>query len=613
MKVNLKQAIKMFFGNSSLEMVYFESIANSLDAGATEINISISIEATSKPKTLEIEISDNGIGLNNDRFNKFSNLFEVEEDSHKGLGRLVYLCYFEKIEVTSFFNKTKRREFTFTENFEGDSDYKVTDVDENSSGTVFKMQHYNLKKIAKNDYLFPKYIKNRIIEVFITKLFRFKESQQPFRININSNIENHNYSEIITETDIPLLTEKDLQSSVSLIDKFYLYYSIQKTDELNSSLIAAISIDDRTYEMDIIADENRPVGYRMVFLLFSDFFIGKTEPGRRDINISNVELQSIKEIFREAVANLLRDQIPEVRQNKEDIEDFFTQHYPHLKGLFNNNNIGFASRRDVLKEAQDNFFKEQKEILDATSLDDKKYEKAMEISSRTLTEYILYREKIIQKISEITDKDSEAKIHNLILPKRFMLNMNGDLSSIYSNNLWLLDDKYMTYTKALSERTMKEIIDEITDEKTETNNKKPDIAIIFSNNPKDPNLKSDVVIVELKKRGIKLARTEEVISQLKQRATKLMKYFPDKIQRIWFYGIVEFNDEFKLSLKNSQYTPLFSKDVLYYKEEPVYLSVEDDKPYLIGTYILSIDAFIEDAKARNATFLEILKDGFASF
>ena len=31
MKVKLSQAVKMFFGNSSLEMVYFEAIANAWD------------------------------------------------------------------------------------------------------------------------------------------------------------------------------------------------------------------------------------------------------------------------------------------------------------------------------------------------------------------------------------------------------------------------------------------------------------------------------------------------------------------------------------------------------------------------------------------------------
>jgi hypothetical protein len=63
-------------------------------------------------------------------------------------------------------------------------------------------------------------------------------------------------------------------------------------------------------------------------------------------------------------------------------------------------------------------------------------------------------------------------------------------------------------------------------------------------------------------------------------------------------------------LKDEEYTPLYSKDSLYYKENKIYLNDDDAVPYLIGTYILSIDAFIDDEKARNTTFLQILKDGF---
>ena len=250
--------------------------------------------------------------------------------------------------------------------------------------------------------------------------------------------------------------------------------------------------------------------------------------------------------------------------------------------------------------------------MEASSLTDEEYDKALDISSRTLAEYILYREKIIGKLDSITSKDAEADIHNLILPKGTVLKDYTNLTTIYSNNLWLLDDKYMTYTTAMSDKTTKQIVEEITQEVCDVKDTtEPDIVILFSNNPDDKNIKKvDVVIVELKRKGIKLAKTEEVISQLKQRAIKLMKYYPNKIQRIWFYGIVEFNDEFKLSLKNEEYIPLYSKDSLYYKENKIYLSVDDEVPNLIGTYILSIDAFIKDAKARNATFLQLLKEGF---
>ena len=48
----------MFFGNSSLEMVYFEAIANSLIANATKIGITISAQDYIQPETLTISIED---------------------------------------------------------------------------------------------------------------------------------------------------------------------------------------------------------------------------------------------------------------------------------------------------------------------------------------------------------------------------------------------------------------------------------------------------------------------------------------------------------------------------------------------------------------------------
>ena len=42
MEVNLKQAISMFFSQSSFDMVYLEAVANALDAGASNIQIHFS-------------------------------------------------------------------------------------------------------------------------------------------------------------------------------------------------------------------------------------------------------------------------------------------------------------------------------------------------------------------------------------------------------------------------------------------------------------------------------------------------------------------------------------------------------------------------------------------
>ena len=63
MKVNTKQAIKIFFQNPSLDMVFKEAIANSLDANATKIDVHVFIDSYDKQETLKVTITDNGEGF----------------------------------------------------------------------------------------------------------------------------------------------------------------------------------------------------------------------------------------------------------------------------------------------------------------------------------------------------------------------------------------------------------------------------------------------------------------------------------------------------------------------------------------------------------------------
>ena len=92
MNVNLSNAVRMFYGKSSYEMVYMEAIANSLDAEATEINVGIVAQSKKIADTLQLTISDNGVGFTDGRFKKFSNLFDTEDTAHKGLGRLAIVA-----------------------------------------------------------------------------------------------------------------------------------------------------------------------------------------------------------------------------------------------------------------------------------------------------------------------------------------------------------------------------------------------------------------------------------------------------------------------------------------------------------------------------------------
>jgi anti-sigma regulatory factor (Ser/Thr protein kinase) len=92
-----------------------------LDAGADEISIQIKIDSFDKPDTLKLIIKDNGKGFIDRNFKKFSKLLEVDNNDHKGLGRLVYLVYFDKVEVESYYEGRKKRIFTFDSSFNGKS------------------------------------------------------------------------------------------------------------------------------------------------------------------------------------------------------------------------------------------------------------------------------------------------------------------------------------------------------------------------------------------------------------------------------------------------------------------------------------------------------------
>ena len=609
MKVKLSQAVKMFFGNSSLEMVYFEAIANALDANATEIEIKIFAKALNQPETLQIEISDNGEGFTDDRYTKFSKLFDVDESTHKGLGRLVYLCYFEDVKVISYFNKTAKRIFNFSEGFEEEK-FKIEEVEVRTSGTSIKMTDYVPQKIAKGDYIQPKKIKQRILEEFYSRLFHLKKKGFSVKIKIESIIEGKKIDSQIENSDIPEFTAIELSSRINLFDKFDLYYSIKEVGSEDTSLIAAISVDNRTVKVDLISNENMPLGYEMVFLLYSDFFEGKIDATRQNLTISPQELKEVQTLFRREVVSIIESFIPSIRKRNNEVKVGLVSRYPHLSGYFDADNIGYVTRTEILKKAQDEFFKEQREILDATSLSEEQFDKSLDLSSRALTEYILFRQLTIEKLKKSTDENSEAELHKLFasMRKDGRFEKKDAIDDIYRNNAWLLDDKYMTYETILSDREMGELVETITSDEETRDDSRPDIALIFSNNP-DNKLPFDVVIVELKKRGISLEENIKVITQLKKRARKLMEYYNNQIQRIWFYGIIEFNEEVEKELTDD-YIKLYSSGKMYYRETTVTISLTPEVKLPIGVFVWDIDAVINDADARNSAFLNLIKSKF---
>ena len=571
------------------------------------VNISMSNE--SDWKNMAVTISDNGVGFNDVRFGKFSKLFDVEEQSHKGLGRLVYLCYFDEVCIESVFENTKKRTFIFNDTF--DKDCRLSDVKQTSNGTIIKLRCFNGERLGKKDYINPHYIKKSLLENFYMKFYKAKLAGKSINVNIESNISGGMMKDCISTSELPNFCIKEIDSKIDLFNKIELFYNVRAVSPSESNVITALAIDERSHKIDIIAAENLPPGYEMIFLLMSESFQGSVDSTRMNLSLSTSDLNTIKTIFRNAIAEIIKKQFPQIEQSNKNREKYLNDTYPHLSGYFENNDIGYSSQSDVLKKAQDKFFRDQKEILGAKDLNDEQFEKSLDLSARALAEYILFRQNVIKKLKTFNAKNIEADIHNLIAPKSSEFNKENIISDIYNNNVWVFDDKFMSYYKVLSEAEMSKVIDVITNGEIKDNdNDRPDITLFFSANPNDENVLVDVVVVELKRLGISAEQNSIVEFQLDTRTQRLAKYYGNRIQRMWFYGIVDFDDRYRNHLRNNYFHPLFSNGEVYFRSKPVYLGQNLQESVIQNAYILDYKAMVEDADARNSTFLEILRKRF---
>jgi hypothetical protein len=612
MDIETSNAIKLFFPNPSLVQVFFEALANALDAGASEISIRVEIQSFTAPDTLKITITDNGQGFTEESFERFKRLLKTQDSFHKGLGRLVFLIYFARIAVDSTWG-ANRRTFIFSESFEGASDVE-TFPSEQPDATTLVFTNFIGEKVKSYDYLKPGSLKERIIEHFLPTLCEHRRTNRSFTIKISlqtdeSNAQKDFYTtdETITAADLPELTAVTINDpSFDAYEGIEMLYQVKSTAGKGSQLIA-VNIDGRTIPVNLIQPPSVPFNHSIVFLFSSKLFHAKADTSRQKLVLpEGVSELDLLRVLRRAVGKVLAEKIPQISEKNEQTKEQFEERFPHLLGLFEETTVGLIDKDEALDIAQRKFFKAQKEVLQCEKLDDSTFEKSLELSSRTLTEYILYRDKMIRRMKEMTQANSEAEIHNLIVPRWKQFHKDDFVEGIYRNNAWLLDDKFMSFQTILSEARMDTVIQAIIlQDPPIKDDGRPDITMIFS---ADPNQSTavDVVVVEVKRISDKEKDNQFAINQLLARARKLIAHCPN-IQRIWYYAIIPINNEMAESLFQQNFIPMFSKGHVFYNEFKTRRPDGTTAP--TSTFVMSFDAIVADAESRNHTFLEILKSG----
>lgn len=614
--INLKGVISKIPTDKIVERVLREAITNSIHAKATKIDCFIQTRNNllDKRDSLDIQeiiVKDNGEGFNEENLNSFMQYgtdYKTRQWGAKGTGRFCFLKITDKIHYESL---GKEIELT--------KDGKITqnDITNDKNSTILKLENLNINgREIKKDEAFLKNISSSLIPSLLPTLILVKQKLFLKDLEINF-YENDKKIDTISLDSIPTIESKTITIE-SLIDKrtynFDLLYYINNYSRENKlfqiSGYCANFIQVKNFNFKI----NLPkIPY--IFLLKSNYLDDRANDSRTDFTIKTQETNLTNPLswnnidcdLKDAIQDILNNCIQDMNEKNKKSFDEAIKKFPFFQKTFNKMNaecVGYLSAKDyvkgsynVLDNIKENLRKLQYQSLER-DLTDKEFEEILDNSSLELTEYIVNRQIIINEMQDFIaeNTDDETKIHNLIMPKGEISTNDDSLINLRSCNLWLIDDKFMSFSKALSDKKIAEIKKHIAEECSEEEGdmQEPDLFIYF-----DSEKNKRLVTIEIKSfaKKQKIDRNKiNGITQLADYANFINESFPD-IKEKWYYLITSIDENFKRQLEIFGYHKLFSYGECYFFYNPK-LSTH--------FYVLDMQTLIDDANARNKVFMDIL-------
>lgn len=610
--------------------VILEAITNAIQANATKIDCYFDLNENpidfeefdnNKRKVDKIIIQDNGDGMNDNNYNSFINYRSdyKAELGCKGIGRFLFLKVYEYAKFKSNLKREKEERFIKFD-IDYDTDHlikKPKEFDENSTEVIFDVLSKNYlnheKNIDRRIEFNLKSIKEKVLLHLIPTLYFYKNKGVEITISFND-VTKKIGSEEITSSDIPFFLNKpfSIKDYEGTIFNFNLNYFIGKNaGPLNAFYCAnnrtVCKFEDNDFKL------NLPYNYSGYFLLESKYLDERLNSERNDFYIypvktnlySTISWDIINENLKKVITELVKDGIPETQTiNKEKIREIFEER-PYLINYINENDIelaGFLDKKKLIDNAKKKFDVMKENILINSrkiEYSDKDLNDAIELAQNELVSYVNDRVMIIENLNKLlNDKEKvESKIHNLFMQKQ----TQDKYFEVGKNNLWLLDDRYTTYSYAASDTRINEVLKEIGEDSNNIDipTDKPDLSLFFSHNPENPErLKS--VLIEIKPFDFtskpdrkKHAGIQQLVDYVKAFKIK------ENIEEISAYLLTDIDDKLASRLKGDDYIPLFSLDT------PIFYRFF--KELEISIYVISASTIIKDAYARNKIFLDIIK------
>lgn len=613
MKTNVKRMLSHFYKNVTVNDVLKEAVMNSIQANATDIRINLEYEynqnidneSSNLGNLYKIIVSDNGEGLNSKNLNAF---FEVGTENKinlggKGIGRFSFLKIARSVSIESVSDAGKyiTFEFSYDSNLESVSIQEAIEPDPYTTITFCELNLKHPKTQAQACLTFLK----KTFNLFL--FLKQKETSKPINIRL---LVNGELLGKINSSDIHCIQQSELESNNC---KFNIYTFWEDNKSEIDILYCANNITVKTITYQINLDK------KYLFAVTSDYFDRKANSERTKFEFdSNEELaqqdilnstpdKNFDDLIKRTCFNIVQANEPElVQKNIAQLEKLKEQ-FGYINFDEIDINVVSFNETEIIKSYRERRDREEDNLIrllnnDTASLDEIA-EKVSEQNKHELAKYIFHRNLIVQKGLKLQGSDENEKIlHELFFPQKISTE-SYDVANpkhLYFNNIWLLDDKFMSYAYVASDLTIKTIKSDIGSEDCECiSQKRPDLFVLY-NNPEDSDLRKDVVLIEFKKGNIDYKEKLSAIDQVDEYKEKLKEIV--KINNFYCYIICDFkadDSDVERVMTNRAFTKVFSNNgCIYYG-------------YLQGsnTHVtfISSNSIFADAKARNETFLNILK------
>lgn len=663
-KLNISGIVKGIKAQTTYLTPIIEAVCNSIDSIGKRPNGSIDIIAIRDGQKsfndkedsvcgsiIGFDVIDNGVGFtdaNRDSFDTYLSGHKYESGG-KGFGRFMYLKYFKKVSIDSYYcfeNKYWHRTFDFGHNEE---------IIENETNELCQEEIVACKTIlhlksAVKGYnadnglnVIARKLVERLLVLFVDNtegmpIITLKESDGTNPIVLNDFVSKNDTIQFVQEESFVLQDKKHTKHRFT-VKSYKVYFSSLANKviltahrrEVTNSPIHNYVPEFKDTLIDIENGKQR--NYAIRSYVIGKYLDDHVDTERGDFSLAHNEEDifadiSVERIEREAsliTKKFFKDYIQEKFQaKKQKVLDYVSSIAPWNKSLLKdldmeNLPLGISDLDLELRFQKIKFEKEQKSRIEINDLlasqedintDNIKeqvkdlFSKVTDEGKNDLAHYVCSRKKVIDLYNELRKRTNsgsahlESELHNLFFPM-----IKDDREVDYEDhNLWLLDERlvfshYIASDKVISKKDHKE----------------PDVVVFYNERMffrnGENSITSPVTVIEFKRPKRKdYSDADNPISQALRYSRKILD------------GKYEMPDGIEPVKVNRQSTPVYVyivcdivPQIREFAEQSNLTVSPDDEGYFgyVSSYnayveIMSFKKVIDDATMRNKIFFHKL-------